>query len=238
MNRIENQVILLTGASKGIGKVTAKKLSGLNPKLILVSRNINDLEKIRKEFSVIDSNLLLIGANVSVEEDCQRIVSEAAAKFGTIDVLINNAAQFAHGKIEKIDIEDFDRVFATNIRGVFILTKLTLPFMIKQSSGTIVNISSTAGKRGYPGGSAYTASKFALNGFSECLIKEVREHNIRVVTISPSMVDTKEKPIKEQKETGKGIYMRAEDVADSIVSAIALPQRALIKDIEIWGTNP
>ncbi len=238
MNRIENKIIILTGASKGIGKVTAKKLSEHNPKLILVSRNISDLEKIRAEFPVADSNLLLIGADVSKEEDCKRIVSESIAKFGSIDVLINNAAQFARGNIEKMDIADFDRVFATNIRGVFILTKLTLPYMIKQNSGTIVNISSTAGKRGYPGGSAYTASKFALNGFSECLIKEVREYNIRVITISPSLVDTKEKPIEEQKEIGKSVYMRTEDVADSIVSTINLPQRALIKDIEIWGTNP
>ena len=238
MNRIENKVIILTGASKGIGKVTAKKLSSLKPKLVLVSRNIEDLKKIKGEFEIADSNLLLVGADVSKEEDCKRIISETTLKFGTIDVLINNAAQFGRGSVEKMNIDDFDRVFATNIRGVFILTKYTLPFMIKHNSGTIVNISSTAGKRGYPGGSAYTASKFALNGFSECLIKEVRENNIRVITISPSMVDTKEKPIDEQKEIGKGVYMRAEDVADSIVSSIALPQRALIKDIEIWGTNP
>jgi len=236
MNNIEDKVIILTGASKGIGKVTAKKLIAYYPKLVLISRKMSDLVQLKAELNYEDA--LMIEADVSKESDCVKIVNEATEKFGTIDILINNAAQFARGKIVDMNPEDFDRVMATNIRGVFILTKHSLPFMIKQNSGTIVNISSTAGKRGYAGGAAYTASKFALNGFSECLIKEVREYNIRVITISPSMVDTREKPIEEQKVSGKGVYMRAEDVADSIVASIILPQRALIKDIEIWGTNP
>jgi len=236
MNKIENKVIILTGASRGIGKVTARKLAEYNPKLVLVSRKMSDLEKLKAELKY--ENALFVEADISKESDSNKIVKETVDKFGTVDVLINNAAQFARGNVIEMSLDDFDRVIATNIRGVFILTKLVLPLMIKQNSGTIVNISSTAGKRGYAGGSAYTVSKFALNGLTECLIKEVRQYNIRVITISPSLVDTREKPVEEQKEIGKGVYMRAEDVADSIISTINLPQRALIKDIEIWGTNP
>jgi len=236
MNKLENKVLILTGASKGIGKVTSKKLIEYKPNLVLVSRKMSDLDKLKSELKY--DNVIFIEADVSKEEDCNKIVNEAAKKFGTIDVLINNAAQFARGNVADLKLEDFDRVLATNIRGVFILTKLVLPFMFKQNRGTIVNISSTAGKRGYPGGAAYVISKFALNGFSECLFKEVREHNIRVITVSPSMVDTREKPLEEHKETGKGVYMRAEDVADSIINSILLPQRTLVKDIELWGTNP
>lgn len=236
MNNIENKVIILTGASRGIGKVTAKRLIAYKTKLVLISRKINDLNKLKDELNYSDA--LYVEADVSKEDDCIKLVKDTIKQFGTIDVLINNAAQFARGNVIDLKLEDFDRVLATNIRGVFILTQLALPYMIKQNRGTIINISSTAGKRGYQGGSAYTISKFALNGFTECLFKEVREYNIRVITISPSMVDTREKPLEEQKETGKGVYMRAEDVADSIINSILLPQRTLVKDIELWGTNP
>ena len=238
MNNIRDKVIILTGASKGIGRVTAKKLSEYNPKLVLISRNLLELEELRQVLNCEDANVLLMEANVSFESDCKRIVDEAVNKFGTIDVLINNAAQFCRNKVIDLSVEDFDRVMSTNIRGVFMLTKLALPYMIIQNQGTVINISSTAGKRGYVGGAAYAASKFALNGFSECLLREVREYNIRVVTISPSSVDTRVKDESEQKQIGKGVYMRAEDVADSIILSLNTPQRGLLKDIEIWGTNP
>jgi 3-oxoacyl-[acyl-carrier protein] reductase len=238
MEDIKDKVIILTGASKGIGRVTAIKLSAESPMLVLASRSMADLEKLKTELKGDAEKVLLVEADVSKEEDCKKITEQAVNKFGKIDVLINNAAQFGRYKVIDLPIEEFDRIQSTNIRGVIILTKLVLPHMISREQGTIINISSTAGKRGYPGGTAYAASKHALNAFSECLSAEVREYNIRVVTISPSSVDTRLKPESEQKKIGKGVYMRAEDVADSIILALKLPQRALIKDIEIWGTNP
>lgn len=238
MNNIKEKVILITGASKGIGKVTVKKLAEYNPKFVLVSRNHSELESVQAELKIKSENILLVQGDVSKEKDCKGIVESAIEKFGTIDILINNAAQFGSAKVLDIKIKDFDRVWETNVRGVLILTQLVLPFMIKQNCGTILNISSTSGKRGYVGGASYAASKFALNGMMECLLREVREYNIRVLTISPSMVDTREIPENKQKKIGKGVYMRAEDVADSIYLTLNLPQRALIKDIEIWGTNP
>ena len=121
------------------------------------------------------------------------------------------------------------------------MCKEVLPCMEKLSAttgATIVNVCSTSGKRGYERGTAYVASKFALSGFSEALFKEVRQYNIRVVAVYPSYVETDIKPESELAEMGKGVYMRGEDVADSIILTMKLPQRALIKDIEIWGTNP
>jgi 3-oxoacyl-[acyl-carrier protein] reductase len=238
MNNLKNKVIILTGASKGIGRVTAQKLSELSPKLVLVSRNLLELEKVRDSLDIDFKNVLLLEANVAGEKDCKRIVDEAVLKFGTIDILINNAAQFNHDKVIDLKIDDFDRLWKTNVRGAFMLSKFALQYMIIQNQGTILNISSTSGKRGYIGGAAYAASKFALNGFMECLLREVREYNIRILTISPSLVDTKIKNESELKSGGKGVYMRMEDVAETILLALNLPQRALIKDIEIWGTNP
>lgn len=238
MNNLENKVIIITGGSKGIGRVTALLLAKQNARLVLASRKIADLMKIKEELQLPDDRILLVEADVSNEEDCSSIVNQAVEKFGRVDVLINNAAQFNRSKVIDLDLNDFDRVWKTNVRGVIAMTQRVLPHMINQNEGTILNISSTSGKRGYVTGAAYAASKFALNGFTECLLREVRENNIRVLTISPSMVDTKIKNEEELKNSGKGVYMRAEDVADSILLCLNLPQRALIKDIEIWGTNP
>jgi len=236
MENIKNKLIIITGASKGIGRTTALKLAKAGAKLVLVSRSIKDLQKVEKELGTAD--YLLIEGDVADEKTCIKLVDETFRKYGRIDILINNAAQFARGKVLDLSLEDFDRVINANLRAPFMLSKLVLPHMINQNEGTILNISSTSGKRGYEGGALYAASKFALNGFSECLLKEVRQHNIRVITISPSMVDTKIKSENEIRASGKGVFMRMEDVADSILYALNLPQRALIKDIEIWGTNP
>lgn len=238
MNNLENKVIIITGGSKGIGRVTALRLAKQNARLVLASRKIADLMKIKDELQLPDDRILLVQADVSNEEDCSSIVNQTIEKFGRVDVLINNAAQFNRSKVIDLDLNDFDRVWKTNVRGVIAMIQRVLPHMINQNEGTILNISSTSGKRGYVTGAAYAASKFALNGFTECLLREVRENNIRVLTISPSMVDTKIKNEEELKNSGKGVYMRAEDVADSILMCLNLPQRALIKDIEIWGTNP
>lgn len=238
MNNIEDKVIIITGGSKGIGRVTAMRLAKQGAKLVLASRKISDLMKVKDEIQVSEDRILLVEADVSNEGDCSSIVNQAAEKFGRVDILINNAAQFNQSKVIDLDLNDFDRVWKTNVRGVIAMTQRVLPFMIKQNEGTILNISSTSGKRGYVTGAAYAASKFALNGLTECLLREVREYNIRVLTISPSMVDTRVKNESELKQSGKGVYMRAEDVADSVMLCLSLPQRALIKDIEIWGTNP
>ena len=238
MESLKDKVIILTGASRGIGRATAINLSADNPKLVLVSRKRNDLDEVLPFLKGDKENVLLVEADVSSEEDCRKIVGEADGRFGTVDVLINNAAQFGRANVTELKMEDFDRIMNTNLRGVIYLTQLVLPYMIKQNGGTIVNISSTAGKRGYEGGTAYSASKHALNSFSECLNKEVRPNNIRVITVSPSSVDTRDKDESDIKKGGKGVYMRMEDVAESIALAIRLPQRALVNDIELWGTNP
>jgi 3-oxoacyl-[acyl-carrier protein] reductase len=238
MNNIEDKVIIITGGSKGIGRVTALRLAKQNARLVLASRKIADLMNIKEELQLHDDRILIVEADVAKEDDCSSIVNQAVEKFGRVDVLINNAAQFNRSKVIDLDLNDFDRVWKTNVRGVIAMTQRVLPHMIKQNEGTILNISSTSGKRGYVTGAAYAASKFALNGFTECLLREVRENNIRVLTISPSMVETKVVKESEQKQSGKGVYMRAEDVADAILLCLNLPQRALIKDIEIWGTNP
>lgn len=238
LTSLKNKVILITGASKGIGRESAKLFLNSGANVVMNSRNLTDLEEAKQIIGGNDENTLLVEADIAGLKNCDKLVNSAIEKYGTIDVLVNNAAQFGSYKLENLDMKDFDRIMNANIRAVVYLTKLVSPYMIKKQSGTIINVSSTAGKRGYAGGIAYASSKFAMNGFTECISKELRPHNIRVVTISPSSVDTRDIPESEIKEIGKGVFMRMEDVAESIFLSAALPQRAMLKDIEIWGTNP
>jgi len=110
--------------------------------------------------------------------------------------------------------------------------------MIKQNSGTIVMISSTSGKRADPGGSVYCTSKFGLMGFAQSLLYEVRKYNIRVIVVSPSMVDTRVVDHDKVPKEGTGTRLRAEDVAEAILHSVSLPSRALVREIELWATNP
>ncbi|HLT23852.1 MAG TPA: SDR family oxidoreductase, partial [Ignavibacteria bacterium] len=144
MESLTDKVIILTGASRGIGRATAINLSEDNPKLVLVSRKRNDLDEVLPFLKCDESNVILVEADVSNEKDCDRIIDEAVKAFGTVDILINNAAQFGRANVTDLKMEDFDRIIGTNLRGVIYLTKLVLPYMIEKESGTIMNISSTA----------------------------------------------------------------------------------------------
>lgn len=133
MNNLENKVIIITGGSKGIGRVTALRLAKQNARLVLASRKIADLMKIKDELQLPDDRILLVQADVSNEEDCSSIVNQAVEKFGRVDVLINNAAQFNRSKVIDLDLNDFDRVWKTNVRGVIAMTQRVLPHMINQN---------------------------------------------------------------------------------------------------------
>jgi 3-oxoacyl-[acyl-carrier protein] reductase len=241
MKTLENKTVIITGGSRGIGRVLALRLVKEKMNVVITATKENVLQNTEKELKQFSNNVIAVKADVSDYDDVKRTVNETAKKFGDIHFLVNNAAAFAHNNVRDFDVEKWKRVFEVNVFGPFMMCKEVIPYMEKLTNttgGTIINIASTSGRRGDAGASAYSASKFALTGFSESLFKEVRGQNIRVVLVYPSMVDTKVKEESELKQIGKGVYMRAEDVADSIILSMKLPQRAMLKDIEIWGTNP
>jgi NAD(P)-dependent dehydrogenase (short-subunit alcohol dehydrogenase family) len=241
MQTLENKTVIITGGSRGIGRVIALRLAKEKANVVIASRTKSMLESTENELLKINKKVLAINADVSKYEDVKRIVNDTIQKFGNVHDLVNNAAIMTHKSVKDFSIDEWKKVIEVNLFGTFMMCKEVLPYMERLSSttgGTIVNICSTSGKRGYEGGSAYSASKFALTGFSESLFKEVRNKNIRVVAIYPSHVDTDVKDESKLKEIGKGVYMRAEDVADTIILSMKLPQRALLKEVEIWGTNP
>ena len=118
------------------------------------------------------------------------------------------------------------------------MTRAVLPGMIERSDGTIVMVSSTSSKRADPGGSAYAASKFGMMGFAMSLLYEVRKHNIRVVVVSPSAVDTQPLAPEKIPMGGPGARLRAEDIAETVLHMVSLPPRALVREVEVWATNP
>jgi 3-oxoacyl-[acyl-carrier protein] reductase len=242
MQSLENKTVIITGGSKGIGRVLAIRLANEKSKIVITGRNAKDLEHTVNEIKNTGHvDIIGIKADVSVYEDVKQVINQTIQNYRCIDILVNNAGIFPHKLLRDFTVDDWKKVVEVNLFGPMMMCKEALPYMeklAKTTGASVVNIASTSGKRGYEKGTAYTASKFALTGFSESLFKEVREHNIRVITVYPSYVETDIIEENKQKQIGKGVYMRAEDVADSIISALKLPQRAMLKEIEVWGTNP
>jgi len=241
MQSLENKTVIVTGGSKGIGRVLALRLAGEKAKIVITGRNEKDLKDTEKELTKICPDVLAVNADVSVHDDVKRTVEETVKRFNDIHFLINNAGMITHKSFNEFGIDEWKKVFEVNVFGTMMMCKESLPYMEKladTTGATIVNVSSMSGRQGYERGTAYSASKYALIGFAESLFKEVRQKNIRVLTIFPSYVETSVKDEKDLKTIGKGVYMRAEDVADTIIHTIKLPQRAMLKTIEVWGTNP
>lgn len=241
MQSLKEKVIIITGGSRGIGRLLALRSASEGAKVVITGRNNSDLEKTFSEIKKINSDSLFVLQDVSDYNDVKRVVSKTVKKYGRIDILINNAGIYPHKLFKDFEIDEWKKVVEVNLFGTMMMCREVLPYMEKLSSttgGSIVNIASTSGKRGYEQGTAYTSSKFAITGFSESLFKEIRQYNIRVMTVYPSYVDTSLRDESYMDEIGKGVHLRMEDVADAIISSLKLPQRAMLKEIEVWATNP
>jgi 3-oxoacyl-[acyl-carrier protein] reductase len=232
--------VLITGASRGIGLAIAERLATQEGELLqlsICSRSEQEMEQARARIESISSAQVFGSAcDVSIEGDVERFASEAEQTSGPIDVLVNNAGIGIFHPVHEMTAEEFDRVLAINLRGVFLMTQAVLPGMKLRNSGTIVTISSLAGKNGFAGGAAYCASKFGVRGLMQSLFLEVREFNIRVMTIFPGTVATEF--FGAGGPTGIVRPLAAEDVAEVVASMIHLPSRATISELDIRPTNP
>ncbi len=235
--KLKNKVAVITGAGKGIGKATAELFLREGAKVVLVSRTKIDLNQINKEWKNYNEQFITVCCDVSKEASIKKIVEAAIKKFKRIDILVNNAGFAMFAELVKSRVEDFDAMFNTNVRALYLLTKAFLPYMIKQKSGDIINISSIAGKNGVATASIYSATKHAVMGFSRSLMLEVRKYNIRVTSVCPGSVDTeffRKDGLGFKKETA----LQSENIADAILAAVSLPPNALIHEIELRPANP
>lgn len=234
---LERKVALVTGASSGIGKAIARRLAAGGAHVVLASRTEKGLKEIAATLPS-STESLVIPTDVGDEEQVQRMVKTTMAKFGRIDVLVNNAGFGIFKPITELSSDEFDSVMRVNLRGTFLCMKYILPQMYQREDGTVVTISSVAGKHGFAGGGAYCSSKFGVMGLGECAFQEARQHNVRIVTICPGSVDTSFFDRAHTTAPNRDRILQSEDVADTVLMAIKLPKRALIRELDIRPTNP
>ena len=232
--QIINSTFLITGGSLGIGKATAKLIIEKGGKVAITARNKTRLEKTAKEIGAFP-----IHADVSKPEDVERTFSLFLKEFKKLDCLINNAG--IGGKwndVFNIDVQDFMNVYSVNVFGAAMMTKYAANIFKKQNYGNVINISSTAGTKGYANGTVYSSSKFALRGMTECWRVELRKYNVRVILVNPSEVLTSfgDDEGREKKEVAN--KLRGVEIAHTIVSTLEMDDRGFIPEVTIWATNP
>ena len=233
MGNISGKKILITGGSSGIGKATAKKLVKKGAIVSITGRDKDKLDRIASEINAIPIHL-----DVSKYNTIAVKTLDAFHSMGGIDVLINNAGIGEFSILEDVKIAQFEKIFATNVFGLTMLTQEVAKFFKTQQHGTIINIGSSAALKGFPSGSVYCASKFALRGLTECWRHEMRRDNIRVILINPSEVTTafnNKKRIERENESKK---LTPDEIAHSIIAAINMDKRGFIAELNVWATNP
>lgn len=238
--KLHNKIAVITGAGKGIGRATAGLFLSNGAKVVLTSRNKADLELVEEENKSKKDNIVSIAGDISKEDTISKVIDETMNRFGRIDVLVNNAGFSIFDNMVDSKTEDFDAIFNTNIRALYLITRGFLPHMIKEQSGTIINIASIAGKQGFATGTIYCASKHAVMGLSRALMLEVRKFNIRVVAVCPGSVATEffRKESQTVLDSSRESVLSAEEIAETILLAASLPENATISEIEVRPTNP
>lgn len=186
---IKGKVVIITGASSGIGKACAEVFGKAGARVVITGRNKINLLQAEQYLKKLSIDVLAIVSDVSKEEDCEKIARQTVSVFHRIDVVINNAGISMRAMFEEMDISVMKKVMDINFMGTVYMTKYALPEIIK-NKGCIVGISSIAGYRGLPGRTAYSASKFAMNGFLETLRTELMPKGVSVVVVSPGFTNT------------------------------------------------
>ncbi|GAA0327961.1 3-ketoacyl-ACP reductase [Bacillus carboniphilus] len=227
---LKDKVAIITGATRGIGKAIAFRLAKEGMKLSLVGSS-DEIRKTAEELKAKGySDVVASQADVTKEADVTRFVQETLEAYGQIDLLVNNAGIGFFKEVVDTTVEEWSKLFEVNVQGVFLSSKGVLPHMKEKKSGTIVTISSDVARYTIPNGSAYTASKYAVQGFCGSLAQEVRGDRIRVGTINPGMVDTyfanSTQGLPEKED-----WLKVENIADAVVYMASAPPHMLIDEI-------
>ena len=237
MRTLEGRIALVTGASSGLGRATAIAFARAGADVAIVARSEEELDSVRGEIIKIGRRALALPVDLASVDDTTEAVRQSVEELGRVDVLVNAAGTDTPGTVEALDIEGWDRTLAVNLRAPFLLSKAAFPHMREGGGGTIINISSVAGKKGWANASAYCASKFGLTGFTEALADEGKEHGIRAIVLYPGAMATnwgafspEERQGSELNEAPLTRVLQPERVADLIVWLAASPPEFVLTE--------
>jgi NADP-dependent 3-hydroxy acid dehydrogenase YdfG len=237
-NKIRGKVVVITGASSGLGEAAARLLSAQGATVVLGARRSDRLQSLADELSGSGGKALAVATDVTHRNQVKRLVDTAAQKFGRVDVMINNAGIMPRAPLERLTIDDWDRTIDVNIKGVLYGIAAALPHMKKQKSGHMIFVSSVAGHKIGPDFAVYAATKHAVRALAEGFRQEVKPYNIRTTIISPGAVATElpdsvtEPDIAEKIRTYYDeIAIPAESFAQAVIFAMSQPEEVDVNEI-------
>ncbi|MEP5338567.1 MAG: 3-ketoacyl-ACP reductase [Algibacter sp.] len=238
MENIKGTKAIITGGSRGLGKATAIALAKEGVDVGITGRNENTLKETVAELKALGVNATYAKFDVSNYEDVKTGIKSIISTLGSVDILVNNAGIATFGSFNEMPVNEWSQIIQTNLMGLYYVTKEVLPYLLEKNKGDIINVASTAGLSGNANISAYSASKFAVIGLSESLMKEVRKNNIRVCTLTPSTIATDMALELGITDGNEDKVLQPEDFAELIVAGLKLPRRAMLKGASLWSTNP
>jgi NADP-dependent 3-hydroxy acid dehydrogenase YdfG len=233
-NRPINKVVLITGSSRGLGKIIAGRFLEEGSKVVITGRDMNELDRAEEELKQAgNDNILKNAVDIRNEDEVQALVKSAVEHFGGIDILINNAGVFKAGEVDQFSLDDFNLTFDVNVKGAFLVTKHVVAQMKKQKSGQIINICSIGSKLGLEKLSAYCASKAALALFGDSLKAELKPYNIRVTNVFPHAINSQKDEIDPDSDKRKQM-IEPEDIADALIMVTSSKEYVQYQDITIY----
>lgn len=239
MENLKGKKALVTGGSRGLGKAIALALAAEGVEVAITGRNEKSLKETTKELQTRGIKTMYSVFDISNFKEVEFSLKKLQNDFGTFDILINNAGIAAFGSFLDMPEKEWMNIVQTNLFGPYYVSKTILPSMIEKKGGDIINVSSTAGLKGGATTSAYSVSKAGLISLSESLMFEMRKHNIRVTTLTPSTIAS-DMSVKELKITDGNPekVLQPEDFAELVIDILKLNKRALLANASLWSTNP
>jgi NADP-dependent 3-hydroxy acid dehydrogenase YdfG len=243
-NNIKGKVVIITGASSGMGEAAAKHLSGLGATVVLGARRADRIEKLAKEIHANGGNALAVMVDVTQREQVKGLVEKAVGQFGRVDVILNNAGIMPLSTMDSLHVDEWDKMIDVNIKGVLNGIAAVLPYMKEQKSGQIINTSSVAGHKVFNGSAVYSATKYAVRALTEGLRMEVKAYNIRTTIVCPGAVKTEllehitDADVRQANEDYVGaVGISPDSFARVVAFAISQPEDVDINEIIFRPTS-
>jgi NADP-dependent 3-hydroxy acid dehydrogenase YdfG len=245
MAKLDGKIVVITGASSGIGEATAEALAEEGATVVVAARREERLSELVERLNGDGGKALAVECDVTDEEQAHALIQRAKDEFGQVDILVNNAGVMQLSKIEKGLSDEWRTMFDVNVMGLLYTTDAAVQVMKEQGSGHLVNVSSVAGRKSGPLRGAYSGTKFAVNAISEALRQELIEDNIRVTVVEPGAVETELPDHITDEEAREGIQsvyglddiLQAEDIANAIAYCVSQPERVSVNEILIRPTQ-